>query len=135
MQKTCQKCGTLLAVSATVCPVCHTSTFEKLPVSDDHTATYLAVQDKIELVRLKHRRLVVILHLLFGMLGVGFFYLGYVKRGLLLIGLSVILATLGFFLPSFQLNLMIVAGAIHLILAAYYGLNPDARDERGELLG
>lgn len=134
MKKSCQKCGTLLATSATTCPVCHTSTIDKLPQSNDNTAFYETMQPELELVRVKSRRLVVLLHGLFGFLGLGYFYLGFYRRGFLWLLASLGVGILFIFLSSFRLVLGISWALIQLGITLYYAWNPDARDEKGELL-
>jgi TM2 domain-containing membrane protein YozV len=135
MKKSCQKCGTLLAASATSCPVCHTSTLEKLPQSNDNTAFYQAVQSQLELVRVKSRRLVVLLHGVFGFLGVGYMYLGFYRRGWTWLLATMLVSILFYFFIALRVWLLIGWGLLQLGITLYYALNPDARDVKGELLG
>ena len=134
MKKSCQKCGTILAASATSCPVCHTSTLEKLPQSNDNTAFYSAVETELELVRVKSRRVVVLLHGLLGFLGIGYMYLGFYRRGWLWLSGSIVMGALFYFLVAWRLWLGIGWALLQLGITLYYALNPDARDVKGELL-
>jgi hypothetical protein len=135
MNQPCQKCGSLIPSTSTSCPTCHTSTIVQPLKSDDNTAVYAAVKESLELVRLRYRRIVVLLHGLTGFLGLGYFYLGFYRRGFLWLGFSFLASTLAFLLPPLRLGIIVLLGVIQLGITGYYGLNPDARDVRGELLG
>lgn len=135
MNQSCQKCGALIPANANACPVCHTSTLQKSERSHDNTAVYDAVTEPLELVRLRHRRLVVFLHLVFGFLGFGFYYLGFYRRGLIWFMTAIVAFLVGFFFSPLRLALLLTMLALQLGVSGYYGLNPDARDVRGELLG
>ncbi len=135
MNQPCQKCGSLIPSSSTSCPTCHTSTIVHPLKSDDNTAIYAAVSQSLELVRLRYRRVVVLLHGFVGFLGLGYFYLGFYRRGLLWLGFSLLASTLAFLFPSLRLGVIVLLSLIQLGVTSYYGLNPDARDVKGELLG
>ena len=135
MNQACQKCGALIPSHLTTCPTCHTSTMVHPLRSDDNTAAYAAVSQSLELVRLRYRRMVVFLHLVFGFLGVGYYYLGFYRRGFLWFICSLLAGGLSYMFPPLRWGVLIALISLQLMISGYYGFNPDARDVQGELLG
>ena len=134
MTKTCRKCGTAFTEDLNTCPVCKTAiiqTEKENPV----TASYAALKDQLELVSLKSRWIVVLSFFLGGFIGLGWFYLGFNRRGIIHLGISFIITMLAitiFISEAFTLFLGLLI--VQTVLALYYFFNPDAKDARGELL-
>jgi TM2 domain-containing membrane protein YozV len=135
MTKTCRKCLTAFAGDLSVCPVCKTAIIQPKQEKGQVTETYFALRDQLELVQLKSRTVATILSLLFGMLGIGFIYLGKIKQALITIFILIITLLLSIFLfPTFLAFVVIGYALIHVTLGLIILLNPDYRDQRGELL-
>jgi TM2 domain-containing membrane protein YozV len=135
MKKTCRKCLTAFAEDLSVCPVCKTAIIQPKQEQGKVTETYFALRDQLELVQLKSRMVATILSLLFGMLGVGFFYLGKIKQAWMTLFILVSTLLLGILIfPSFLPFVFIGYGLTHVALGLMILLNPDYRDQRGELL-
>jgi hypothetical protein len=134
MTKTCRKCGTAFTEDLNTCPVCKTAIIQ--PASENQvTASYAALKNQLELVSLKTRLIVVITFILGGFLGLGWFYLGFHRRGLIHLGVTAILLILSFtFLSNETFILFLGLMILQTVLALYYLFNPDAKDARGELL-
>ncbi|MEY3431911.1 MAG: hypothetical protein RIS53_809 [Bacillota bacterium] len=134
MTKTCRKCGTAFTEALNTCPVCKTAIIQT-ESQNQVTASYAALKDQLELVSLKSRWMVVIIFFLGGFLGLGWFYLGFQRRGFIHLGITITAVVLSLTLLfaetfSFFLGLMI----LQTVLGLYYLFNPDAKDARGELL-
>ena len=134
MTKTCRKCGTAFTEDLNTCPVCKTAIIQA-EKENPVTASYAALKDQLELVSLKSRWIVVFSFFLGGFIGLGWFYLGFNRRGIIHLGISFIITMLAitiFVSEAFTLFLGLLI--VQTVLALYYFFNPDAKDARGELL-
>jgi TM2 domain-containing membrane protein YozV len=136
MTKTCRKCGTAFTDDLTICPVCKTAILSVQPEAQSQvTASYAALRDQLELVSLKSRLLAFFLFLMPGFLGVGWFYLGFNRRGWIHLIMAITTLSLSWFFfldQAFLLTLGLFL--VQVVIALYYVFNPDAKDARGELL-
>ncbi|MEN9819948.1 MAG: hypothetical protein RL379_726 [Bacillota bacterium] len=134
MTKTCRKCGTAFTEDLNTCPVCKTAIIQ--PAAENQvTASYAALKDQLELVSLKSRWIIVVTFILGGFLGLGWFYLGFQRRGLMHLGITALILILSLTVLSSETFLLFLGLMIlQTVLALYYLFNPDAKDARGELL-
>lgn len=134
MTKTCRKCGTAFTEDLNTCPVCKTAIIQT-QAQNQVTASYAALKDQLELVSLKARGIVVLAFMLGGFLGLGWFYLGFQRRGFIHLAITAIVLILSLtFLSAETFILLLGLMIIQTVLALYYLFNPDAKDARGELL-
>jgi TM2 domain-containing membrane protein YozV len=99
------------------------------------TASYAALRDQLELVSLKSRYASSLLFFLVGFLGIGWFYLGFRRMGLIHGLISVLSLTLSWFIdPASLFTIGLLLAMTQTVLSLYYLFNPDAKDARGELL-
>jgi TM2 domain-containing membrane protein YozV len=136
MTKSCRKCGTAFSDNLKTCPVCKTAIIvESETPNSNVTASYAALRDQLELVSLKSRYLTTILFFTLGFLGIGWFYLGYRRNGLIHMLISVLSMSLSWLIDSNSLFTIGLLWAIaQTVFSLYYLFNPDAKDARGELL-
>jgi TM2 domain-containing membrane protein YozV len=136
MTKTCRKCGTAFSDELKTCPVCKTAIIvEQGPENTNVTASYAALKDQLELVTLKSRYLVSVFFFIVGFLGMGWFYLGYRRVGMIHLLISILAIGLTWFIDQnslFTIALLLAIG--QTVCSLYYLFNPDAKDARGELL-
>ncbi|MCR4561642.1 MAG: hypothetical protein K5694_00330 [Bacilli bacterium] len=116
------------------------------PIESDYkTQDITGIINKIEgedLPVAKSRRLTVILTIVGGWLGLGFFYLGYKKQGLIAILATIIIVAGGgtglFFLTNmnYWMYLAVLAFAIivHIPFAIRYAKDETAKDAQGEFI-
>lgn len=134
MTKTCRKCGTAFTENLNTCPVCKTAIVQT-QAQNQVTASYAALKDQLELVSLKSRWIVVLSFMLGGFIGLGWFYLGFQRRGLIHLATTLVFLILSLtFLSAESFILFLGLLILQNVLALYYLFNPDAKDARGELL-
>lgn len=134
MTKTCRKCGTAFTEDLNTCPVCKTAIIQPA-VENQVTASYAALKDKLELVTLKSRWITVLSFIIAGFLGLGWFYLGFTRRAMIHLGVSILVVIFALtFLSSQAFNLILGLIILQLVFSLFYLFNPDAKDARGELL-
>jgi TM2 domain-containing membrane protein YozV len=136
MTKTCRKCGTAFSDDLKTCPVCKTAIIvEPVAPNSNVTASYAALKDQLELVSLQSRYLTSLLFFILGFLGIGWFYLGYRRLGILHLVISILSITLSWLIdPTLLFTVSLLLGVTQTIISLYYLFNPDAKDGRGELL-
>ncbi|MGA0097462.1 MAG: hypothetical protein ACO3H6_02670 [Bacilli bacterium] len=136
MTKTCRKCGTAFTDDLSICPVCKTAILSVQPEAQSHvTASYAALRDQLELVTLKSRVLTFFLFLIPGFLGLGWFYLGFKRRGWIHLITAIAILSLSWFVLRDQVFLLSLGlFLVQVVMALFYVFNPDAKDARGELL-
>lgn len=143
--KKCKRCGTLLDENATVCTVCgidHPCVDEPKKTEYDLTLAFDPMEQNTNLYRLKSRKKLLVFAWLFGFLGVPYFYMGYGKKGLFTLFLSLLwmgVPFLGLFLGlKSVLYGAIALVAILLIINIGFGIffltHPSYKDVRGEYL-
>ncbi len=134
MTKTCRKCGTAFTEDLNTCPVCKTAIIQT-EAQNQVTASYAALKDQLELVSLKSRGIVVLTFMLGGFLGLGWFYLGFQRRGFIHLAITAVFLILSLTILSGESFIILLGLMIfQTVLALYYLFNPDAKDARGELL-
>jgi hypothetical protein len=136
MTKRCQKCGTAFSDELKTCPVCKTTIVIEQPIANSNvTASYAALKDQLELVTLHSRYRVSLLFFTIGFLGVGWFYLGYRRLGLIHLFTTIMTMSLVWrFAETLLFTFGLMLAIAQTILSLYYLFNPDAKDARGELL-
>ena len=136
MTKTCRKCGTAFSDEIKTCPVCKTAIINEQEAPNSNvTASYAALKEQLELVTLKSRYLTTLLFFVVGFLGIGWFYLGYRRLGIIHLFSSILAIALTWFIDQnslFTIGLLLLIG--QTVCSLYYLFNPDAKDARGELL-
>jgi TM2 domain-containing membrane protein YozV len=136
MTKTCRKCGTAFSDDLKTCPVCKTAIIgEKETPNSNVTASYAALRDQLELVSLKSRYLASLIFFIVGFLGIGWFYLGYRRLGLIHLVISVLAMSLSWLIdPASLFTIGLLLAIAQTVFSLYFLFNPDAKDARGELL-
>jgi TM2 domain-containing membrane protein YozV len=136
MTKTCRKCGTAFSGDLKTCPVCKTAIIVEQEVPNSNvTASYAALKDQLELVSLKSRYVTTFIFFVVGFLGVGWFYLGYRRLGLIHLSISVLSFGLTWLIDPLSLfTIGLLLAIAQTVFSLYYLFNPDAKDARGELL-
>lgn len=143
--KKCKRCGTLLDENATVCTVCgidHPCKDEPKKTEYDLTLAFDPMEQNTDLYRLKSRKKLLVFAWLLGFLGVPYFYMGYEKKGLLTLIISVLCmggAFLGLFLGLNSILYGAIAlGVILLIINIGFGVffvrHASYKDVHGEYL-
>jgi hypothetical protein len=135
MTHVCPKCGTILQPSQKECSVCHTVIIEAGGSKQSVTATYDALKTSLTLVSLKSRHITVMLHVFFGFLGLGFFYLQFYLLGLFQFLFTLTTLTISFL--WFNDIFYYIAGGFFIVqclIGLYYRVAMDAKDARKELL-
>jgi TM2 domain-containing membrane protein YozV len=129
----CPTCSATLSEKPTICPICQT-TFSAEKPQVDHTAAYAALKSSLPLVRVKKRFIAVLLSMLMGSLGLGYFYIGKKKRAFRTLFLSTIIILFSLlFAPFFWYGIAMI-GFIHLFSTFHFLFDLQMKDERGELL-
>ncbi len=144
--KKCRRCGSLLPDDATFCTVCNMANpfdVEKKKTAYDLTMAINPLEKNAALYRVKSRKKLLLYAWLLGFTGVPFKYLGFAKKALISLGISVLLVIalvlLCYFLISknFVFCLLSALAAlviVNVVLGIYFTTHPSLKDSFGEYL-
>lgn len=141
----CRNCGSQVSEKDKYCPVC--GVINPIRVKSIETVNDTSFLDPVEpdyhLYRQRSRNLTLLFFALLGFMGMGFFYLGYKKRGIFWLLIHLVLLITLPLLAEYQTEinflkaLLIVIIAlipVNLGLGLYYRFAPDVKDATGEFL-
>ncbi len=142
--KKCRVCGSILPDDATSCSVCNTQNpFDKQKTAYDLTMAIDPMEANSDLYRVKSRKKLLLLAWLLGFTGLPFKYIGFVKKALISLVISLILLVAFVLLCYFVISsniLFVVLSAVapllivNIVLGIYFTTHPSLKDSFGEYL-